>query len=238
MLKNILKIIAVFIIGMAGGFFADQIFWPYLIERPFFYQNNLEGKEIYINETKEIIIKENTALENAIEKVEKVITGVKSKTGAGETLEGSGLIVAADGLIVTLADLVPQGSDFSFFIEEKALSYQVLKRDLKENLALIQVEKDNLPTLSFASLDDLKLGERVFLVGAAFNDKINKKIVNEGIVKCFDKEIIETNIFEEEKLSGSTLFNIEGEILGLNIVNSKGEISAIPNSKIREFAGF
>ncbi|XOB41491.1 MAG: trypsin-like peptidase domain-containing protein [Candidatus Nealsonbacteria bacterium] len=239
MFKNIFKIITIFIIGMVGGIFADQIFWPYFVERPLFYQYRLEQAPIYVTERKEIIVEENVALRNAIEKVEKAVVGVKTKTKTGKILEGSGLIVSSDGLVVTLANLVPSGSDITFFWEGKTLSFQILKRDLKENLALIKIEETNLPTTGFVDLERIKLGERVFLMGVIFEKgKVPKKEVNEGIVKTFDENSIQTNIFEKSTFSGSPLFNIEGNALGLNIVDKEGKVTAIPISKIKDFIGF
>jgi len=240
MLKNIFKILGIFILGMVGGIFADQIFWPYFVERPLFYQYRLEKNPIYVTERKETYIQENTALTNAVEKVEKVVIGVKTKTKTGEILEGSGLILTSDGLVLTLADLVPQGSAFSFFVDGKQVSFQILKRDLKENLALIKIEKTNLPTASFADFEKLKLGERVFLVGIVFEDqKIMSPglAVNEGIVKSFDENLIETNIFEKENLAGSPLFDIEGNVLGLNQISKEGQVLTIPVTKIKQFTG-
>ena len=238
MLKNIFKILAIFIIGMVGGIFADQIFWPYFVERPLFYQYRLEQSPVYVTERKEVYIQENVVLKNAIEKVEKVVVGVRTETKAGKILEGSGLILTADGLVITLAELVPSGSTFNFFVEGESVSFQILKRDSKENLALIKLEKTNLPTVGFANLEKLKLGERVFLVGIIFNkQKIASPglVVNEGIIKNFDENKIETNIFEKETISGSPLFDIEGNILGLNIIDKDGKVIAIPNSQIRAF---
>ena len=237
MTKNILKIIAIFIIGMIGGIFADQIFWPYFVERPLFYEYDLEKAPVYVTEIKEITVQENTALTEAIEKVEKAVVGVKSETLSGKTLEGSGLIVTSDGLMVTLAELVPQGSDFSFFVDGQRLSYQILKRDSKTNLALIKLEEENLPTVSFANLDKLKLGERIFLVGLIFEKESPSNIVNEGIVKSFDEDYIKTNIFENYLLAGSSLFNIKGEALGLNTIDSEGKVISIPITKIKQFIG-
>ena len=241
MLKNIFKILAIFILGTVGGIFADQILWPYFVERPLFYQYKLENPPVYVTERKEITIQENVAIINAIEKVEKVVVGVRTETKAGKILEGSGLIVTADGLLITLAELVPQGSNFSFFIEGQSVNFQILKRDLKENLALVKVEKTNLPTVSFADLEKLKLGERVFLVGVIFDtQKITPpgRIVNEGIVKSFDQDFIKTNIFEKNILKGSPLFDIEGKVLGLNTIDLEGKVTAISISKIKSFAGF
>ena len=238
MVKNVFKIIGVFILGIGGGIFADQILWPYFIERPLFYQYRLEQSPVYVTERKEITIQENMALKNAIEKVEKTVIGVKTETQAKKIIEGSGLIITSDGLVVTLAELVPQGSNFSFFVEGQSANFQILKRDLKENLALVKIEKSNLPIVSFANLEKLKLGERVFLVGVIFEKEELSKIVNEGIIKSFSEDFIKTNIFENYLLKGSPLFNIEGEVLGLNTIDKEGKVIAILISKIKTFAGF
>lgn len=236
MIKNLLKILLFFVLGIFGGIFADQILWPFFVERPLFYQYRLEKNPIYLTETKEITIQENVAMTDAIEKVERVVIGVKTKTKAGKNLEGSGLILTSDGLAVTLAELVPQGSTFSFFVDGELTAAQILKRDLKENLALIKIEKTNLSTVGFFNFEKLKLGERVFLIGV-IPPPNGGWTVNEGIVKNFNADSVETNIFEKSAISGSPLFDIEGNVLGLNKINSAGEIISIPITKIKSFSG-
>ena len=227
--------------GMAGGMLSNQIFQPFFIERLIFRDYRLEQPPVYVTDKKEIFIQENTALKNAIEKVEKIIVGVETKTGTAKVLQGSGLILTSDGLIITLAELVPQGASFSFLIEGKKVAYQILKRDPKSNLALIKLESVNLPTAGFADLEKIKSGERVFLVGV--NHPLVKagavgKTVNEGIIKNLGGELIETNILEKKSLAGSPLFDIKGDIVGLNTISETGQVSAIPVSKIRSFVGF
>lgn len=236
MLKNLLKIIVIFIFGMAGGIFADQIFWPYFVERPLFYQYDLDRPPVYVAETKEIVIRENVALQEVILKVEKAVVGVRTQAATGKALEGSGLIATSDGLLVTLAELVPAGSAFTFFVEGNPLSYQVLRRDLENNLALVKLEGANFSTAGFADLDKLRAGERVFLLGAS-HPLDGSKIVNEGIVKEFDENSVKTNISENQQLSGSPLFNIEGKVLGLITIDRQGRVSAVPISTIRTFLG-
>ena len=228
MWKNIFKILIIFIIGAVGGIFSDQILWPYFIERPLFLEYRLERRPVYITERKEIIIQENVALQDAVEENARAIVGVKTETKAGKILQGSGLIVTVDGLAVTLAELVPRGSVFNFFVEEERVGFEILKRDLENNLALIRLDKTGLLTTAFADLEEIRLGERVFLIGYP-------GIVNQGIIRRFDESFIQTNILEQDNLKGSPLFNIKGEVLGINIIEPKGEVITIPISKIREF---
>lgn len=236
MWKNIFKIIVIFIIGMVGGIFADQIFWPYFVERPLFYQYRLEKNPIYVTEKKEIFIQENFALTQAIEKVEKSIVGIKSKSQTGKVLEGFGLILTSDGLILTLTDLVPSNWETNLFFDGREVIPKVLQR--KNDLTLLKIEEKNLPTVSFADFEKIKSGERIFLIGKIFENETQKKMVNEGIIKTFDENLIETNILEDKNLQGSSLFNIEGQLMGLNQIDKTGGVSAISIKIIRESFGF
>ncbi len=237
MIKRILKFLTFFVFGIFGGIFGSQILWPYFVERLLFLEYRLEQRPIYLTEKKEIKIQENVALQNAIEKVGNSIVGIQTKTKKGKILEGSAIILTNDGLILTLADLVPEFSTSNIFLENEILPAQVLKRDLKQNLALLKIEKEKLPTVSFADFEKIKLGQRVFLVGILFSKEGRKKVVNEGILKYFDQNFIETNIAENENLIGSSLFDIEGNFLGLNFLNEERKIVSIPISKIRSFTG-
>ena len=233
MLKNVLKLIVVFIFGIGGGIFADQILWPYFVERPL----GLENSSPLITEKKEIIIKENTALQDTVEKVKKSVVGIETKTKKG-VLQGSGLIVTSDGLIVALSDLVPKGGNSLLFVGGKSPKFQILKRDLKKNLVLIKIEQRDLPTLSFGDFNKIRLSERVFLVGKIKKEGTWREIVNEGIVRTLNNNSFQTNISEKQYLLGSPLFNIKGEVVGLSLFDKEGKISAISVKDIREFLGF
>ncbi len=237
MYKNILKLAIVFIFGMAGGIFADQILWPYLVEKPLYEKYELVAGSSSIIETKEVTIEENTALQDAVEKIEKSIVGIKAETEEG-IITGSGLVVTSDGLIITLNELIPKGGDFVFIVNGQAPNWQILKRDVKNNLALIKLEKNDLTTVGFADFGGVRLGQRAFLLGMIFDKNESLKLVNEGIVKFFTSEYIRTSISEKNSLSGSALFNIKGELLGLNTIDSEGWVTAIPITKIREFIGY
>jgi serine protease Do len=234
MLKSFFKSLLIFVLGILVGFFLNYILFPYFLK--FHFSKIPSPAPIYVQQTKEVRIQENIALKEAIEKVEKTIFALKTKTQKGKIIEGSGIILTSDGLAVTLNDLVPQGGSFEIFVEGEKVQFQILKRDSKENLALIKIEKKNLKAPPFFNLENLKLGERVFLVGARFDKEIQKE-VGEGIVKYFNEDVIETNIFEKEKLAGSGLFDIEGNLLGINKITSQGQVISVPVTKIRAFTG-
>ncbi len=236
MKKNILYLLLIFIFGMAGGIFANQIFWPYFITKPLFEKYNLEQPPVYVTERKEVVIRENIALEEAIEKVSKTVIGVKTKAA-----KGSGLIVTNDGLIVTLSSLIPAGQPPSFYIDGILQSFQILKRDSKTGLALVKLEADKLLAPDFRDLEDLKLGERVFMV--SYRDGLAKS-VNQGIIKFIGETRIETNMIEKDNVQGSPLFDIQGKLIGIagslgSLTAGQGnQIEAIPVSEVKNLIGF
>ena len=238
MKKRILEVLKVFIISIFGGLFAQQIIWPLLLQNSFFVQYKQNDAPVYVTERSEIFIQENTALNKAVEQVEKSVIGIRTITKYDNVLEGSGLIITSDGLAVTLAELVPLGSDFSVYVDGLLVSTQVLKRDLVGNLALIKIDQNNLNTLSFAEADKIKLGERIFLLGVVFDNGDINKVVNEGSIRFLSENIIETNMFDSKSLLGSPLLNVEGKFLGLNFLNLEGRVVTIPIGKIRTFTGF
>jgi S1-C subfamily serine protease len=235
MTKKMLKILAFFLVGMAGGALANQILWPYFAEKYAINNYGSEGSGFVI-EKREMVVQENEALTSAIEKASKAVVLIRSRNASSTLMEGSGLVVTSDGLIVTLAELVPQGSEFAFYMDNKSVSYRVLKRDLIRNLALVKIGASNLATVGFAS-DSLKLGERVFAIGEFLENKAFSQVVDEGIIRKISSSSAETDISGGKGLLGSPLFNIKSEAVGINFINGEGRIESIPISIIKEFAG-
>lgn len=230
MYKKILKALLIFLLGAIGGLWAQLALLPYLIESPLF------NGEVVVNPTQTITVQENVALIQAASKVEKTVVEVRTRTGAGEILTGNGLLLTSDGLMVTLADLVPQGSDFYFYVNGEFPIWQILKRDHKNNLALVKLDKTGLRTAGFADLEKTAIGERVFLLGTIRFGTTTDMFANEGIISYFSENKVVTNI-RESKAAGSPLFNISGEVIGINTLDASGRVSAIPISLIRTFTG-
>ncbi len=244
--KRVIVAVCVILVGGAVGGMLFQLFvFPSILQNSYFAQfqfikNFKEGK-IIINNREEYLITQETALEKSIEQVDKSVVAVQSKTSSG-TIYGVGVIATSDGMIITLSSLVPVGASVSIFSqgEDGVVSLlagkpEVLKRDIKNNLVLLKVDGTNLKTCGFCNAEEVKLGERVFLLGIV-SEKL-EWVANEGIIKSFDEEAIKTNIVEASSLRGSPLFNIKGNLVGLNTIDSQGKVIAIPIQKVKEFAG-
>lgn len=220
-----------FFFGIFGGIFADQILWPYFIQRPLFYKYQLDKLPVQIVERREVKIQENVALKEAIEKTKNSVFFVEAKLKE-KSLEGSGYFLTSDCLGITLASLLPKGAQFSFFGKEGILPFQIIKRDEENNLVLIKFEKSKCETTPIFDLEKLKLGERIF----AISRKDEGLIVEEGLVSFIDKNKILTNFSSKIILEGSPVFDIEGNFLGL-LFFEKDKVLIFPSQAIRTFVG-
>ena len=233
MIKGIVKFTLFFLAAGAFAVFTDQVLWPCFAERSLFLKYKLEQNPIYLTQKVQTVIQENKALKDAIEKSAKTVVAIKTTTAKGTVTEEPGLIVTSDGMIVALSDRVPANSTTEITVDGQKVGFQILKRDKDLNLALIKADKNNLPTASFYALENLKLGERVFFYGSV----AGKNFANEGVVRSFNQDVIETSIIDLPEAAGSPVFDIEGNILGLATVAKDGRVSVVPVSKIKSFSG-
>jgi len=230
MRKKIINIVLIFIIGGLGGILADQFLVPYLSNG---------NRTTIINPTKEITIVESTAVEEAIEKIKPCLVAIQAFENKKLLSQNTGFILTSDGLLITSGDSVSlKASQYLVYRNGHSIAAKFIKKDLEDNLALFQIEDDNLPVVPLADLEDLKLGERVILIGAELKGSQLNKFVNLGIIRSINDQTLTLNIFEENKLAnGSPLINIKGQVIGLNLVDTKGLLKTIPADKLREFVG-
>jgi serine protease Do len=136
---------------------------------------------------------------------------------------GSGVIFTADGYVITNNHMVENADEInvtlSTFEEYKAT---VVGRDPKSDLALIKIEtKTKLPYVTFGDSDKLRVGEWVLAIGNPFG---LQKTVTAGIVSAKGRAInnesygnfIQTDASINPGNSGGPLFNLDGEMVGVN----------------------
>ena len=242
-LRKILSFVIVFSLGAAGGIWAQAFLLPYLASTSPFenwqFVSDWNSRVKIITDAREVVISKDEAIEEIVQKNENVVVGIRSWQG-NRAREGSGFIATSDGFIITLASIVPRGSQVMVYVRdgEEAIEAQILKRDSDQDLALLKIEKSGLQTAGFANSNDVRLGMSVLVLGKIFENGNLTTIANKGIVKADSNTSIRTNIFEKSTLGGSPLFDIEGRVLGLNVIDGEGKVTAIPSSVLREFSGF
>ena len=136
---------------------------------------------------------------------------------------GSGVIVSADGHIVTNNHVVEQADEIEVSLADKRkFKAKVVGTDPKSDLAVLKIEAAGLPTLRWADSTRLEVGEFVLAVGNPFglDQTVTMGIVsavgraNVGIVDYED--FIQTDAAINPGNSGGALVNLNGELVGIN----------------------
>ncbi|MBU1015291.1 serine protease [Patescibacteria group bacterium] len=234
------SLLLVFCLGAAGGLWAQAFVLPYLATHEPFegwgFVEEWNRRITVVRPIEQIIVREGEGMERVLEQAQRTAVGVRSTVGVA-ILEGSGIIATSDGLVVTLATLVPPGSAQTVYVEGGIESAQVLKRDLQKNLALLKLDRSGLRTAEFSREEEVRLGTTLFLAGKIMEEDEVFSVANAGVVKSLSKEALRTSMMDTTLLNGSPLFTIEGRIAGMAIVSPDGTVRAISASVLRSFLG-
>ncbi|NQU49954.1 MAG: trypsin-like peptidase domain-containing protein [Planctomycetes bacterium] len=200
------------------------------------------------------------------------LLGVEAKVG-GRSFDansyvkmstGSGVIYTEDGLVLTNSHVITPTSDvidpeklrvrvlfspeFESSMGEIEFDAKVLKQDLQWDLALLQIESNQVfQAAPFGRSSDLLIGERVIALGAQYEGSLslsagmlsglNRQVtmrLEEDVFKTF-QGMIQTDAAVNAGSSGGPLLNIYGELIGINVAtlgDSEGVSFAIPVDRI------
>ena len=135
---------------------------------------------------------------------------------------GSGVIISADGFIVTNNHVVEGADELTVTLNDnREFSARIIGTDKKTDLALIKIDGKNLPTLPIGDSDKLKVGEWALAVGNPFrlNSTVTAGIVS-AKARSLDANDIESFIQTDAAInagnSGGALVNTQGELVGIN----------------------
>lgn len=167
---------------------------------------------------------------------------------------GSGVIISADGYIVTNNHVVQDADEVSVMLNDKReFKAKVISTDPSSDIAVIQIKSTGLPFLTFGDSDNLKVGEWVLAVGNPFNleSTVTAGIVSaKGRSNIIDREkdinplesFIQTDAAVNPGNSGGALVNLKGELVGINtaIYSRTGQFAgysfAVPVSIVKKVA--
>ena len=134
---------------------------------------------------------------------------------------GSGVIISADGYIVTNNHVVDGADELLVTLNDnKEYSARIIGADATTDLALIKIDGKNLPAIQIANSDDVKIGEWVLAVG---NPLGLNNTVTAGIVSAKARSMgqgvssmIQTDAAINQGNSGGALVNTQGALIGIN----------------------
>jgi serine protease Do len=158
---------------------------------------------------------------------------------------GSGFIIDPSGIVVTNNHVISDADEVNVILNDGTkLKAEIIGRDTKTDIALLRVKSDKpLKALKFGDSDKLRLGEWVIAIGNPFSLGGS---VTAGIVSARNRDInsgpydnyIQTDAAINRGNSGGPLFNLEGEVIGVNtaiISPSGGSIGigfAVPSKTV------
>jgi len=138
---------------------------------------------------------------------------------------GSGFIISRDGYVLTNNHVIDDADKiYVRLLDRREFEAEVIGVDERSDLALLKVDADDLPVLKFAEPEAIKVGEWVVAIGSPFGLDFS---ASAGIVSAIGRSIpternenyvpfIQTDVAINPGNSGGPLFNLDGEVVGIN----------------------
>ncbi len=136
--------------------------------------------------------------------------------------QGSGFIISPDGLILTNHHVVDGADEIKIHLtDDREFNAKVIGSDAKTDVAVIKIDGKDLPCVKLGNSKDVKVGEWVAAIGAPFG---LENTVTSGIVSAKSRNLpsdqfvpfIQTDAAVNPGNSGGPLFNMKGEVIGIN----------------------
>ncbi len=138
---------------------------------------------------------------------------------------GSGFIVSADGYIVTNAHVVDKAEEITVRLTDKReFKAKVIGADVRSDVAVLKVEAAGLPFVKIGDSNSMRVGEWVIAIGSPFGFS---NTVTAGILSAKSRDMpadrntdavpfLQTDVAVNPGNSGGPLFNLKGEVIGIN----------------------
>ena len=135
---------------------------------------------------------------------------------------GSGFIISANGYILTNAHVVAGMNSIKVTLNDKReFSAKLIGSDAQSDVALLKIEAEGLPTVKIGDVKTLRIGEWVAAIGAPFGFENS---ITAGIVSAKGRSLpnenytpfIQTDVAINPGNSGGPLFNLNGQVVGIN----------------------
>lgn len=136
--------------------------------------------------------------------------------------QGSGFVISSDGFILTNAHVVDGAEEITVKMNDKReMKAKVIGFDKRTDVALIKIDAQNLPKVNMGDPNRLRVGEWVIAIGSPFGFENS---VTAGIVSAKGRSLpqenfvpfIQTDVAINPGNSGGPLFNLKGEVVGIN----------------------
>ncbi|MDX1490518.1 MAG: Do family serine endopeptidase [Pseudohongiellaceae bacterium] len=145
---------------------------------------------------------------------------------------GSGFIISADGYVITNHHVVDNADEITVTLNDRRVfTAEIIGTDELSDVALIKIDAQGLPAVSFGDSEAIRVGEWVLAIGSPFGLEFSAAA---GIVSAKGRAVpgnrtnyvsfIQTDVAINQGNSGGPLFNLDGDVIGINsqILSSSG----------------
>ena len=135
---------------------------------------------------------------------------------------GSGCIISADGYVLTNAHVIKDADEVTVALSDRReFIAEIIGVDMRSDVALLKIKADNLPTVKIGNSDELEVGQWVVAIGSPFGFEYS---ATQGIISALARSLpdetyvpfIQTDVAVNPGNSGGPLFNLRGEVIGIN----------------------
>lgn len=168
------------------------------------------------------------SIQEIYERVNPCTVTVATVLPGGSAIIGAGVIFTPDGYIITNAHVVEGGTECYAVLDAsqngRTLPARLIGMDIRQDLAVIKVDAENLPTASFGDSDSLSVGDTVYAIGNPLGVQLRGTLTN-GIVSAINRDVLvdgvrmtllQTNAALNSGNSGGPLINTYGQVVGIN----------------------
>ncbi len=166
---------------------------------------------------------ENTPLDDLIKRYrEDREEGGGAPGPFGGNALGSGFIISKDGYVLTNNHVVEDADEVIVRLDDRRqLTAKVVGTDPRSDVAVLKIDGDDFPVVSIGNSDELEVGEWVLAIGSPFGFDFS---VTAGIVSATGRALpnesyvpfIQTDVAINPGNSGGPLFNLDGDVIGIN----------------------
>jgi len=156
---------------------------------------------------------------------------------------GTGFLVSADGFIITNRHVVSEKeADYTVYLNDEGnrgekIKAQVVARDPQNDLAVLKIDKKDLPFLTFSDSGKLQVGQTVITIGYAlgeFDNTVSKGVIS-GLARSITargsfaspaeklKNLIQSDAAINPGNSGGPMLDIDGNVIGVNVAMASAE---------------
>jgi S1-C subfamily serine protease len=255
-LKRVLFIMVLVLIAFLAGIGGELFTRTYLAKMAFFRDfyftetDNLGQRDLIISQPKKVVVEQDIRLNQLAAEIRPSVLGIYYAKKAGKSLSdnlylasdlaGQSFVLTSDGWLISSARAIPGSKDdVIIYYNNKAYPIEKIVRDDLIGTVFIKINAQNLPVIKLADLQNISNGQHIFIFNSYYQQVNLANIIdraylparekNDLIVSSQDlsKRILGDKIFSAN-LTGSPVFSLDGEIVGLYDQSGASNSQIIP----------